>query len=409
VSDAIAAWLYGTKVALVTRERRLRLAYTEEALQRFELGTPLLSIALPLKYDRYNHLPVYAFLEGLLPEGESRRAIARDVGVVSDDTFGMIRALGRECAGAIVFQPEDEPPPPVPTTEKAQRLTDDELAELIVNLREAPLGVGDRVRISLAGVQEKLLLTKMHDGSWGRPIDGTPSTHILKPAIARFPNTVENEAFCMRVAKHLGLDVSNVATTTIGGRKLLVVERYDRSVAEAGAVERIHQEDFCQATHVPPTQKYEDDGGPSLRKIAGILQVVAPAGAATSLLRAVILNVLLGNGDAHGKNFSLLHERSGVIRLAPLYDLMSTFFYNDNQLAMRIDNVLRINQVRTIRLLNEAEAWGMNRDLALEVVIGLLARVPEAVEAAVAETPDLPPELPALVLRQLAQLNGPEA
>jgi serine/threonine-protein kinase HipA len=213
----------------------------------------------------------------------------------------------------------------------------------------------------------------------------------------------------MRVAKHLGLDVSNVATTTIGGRKLLVVERYDRSVAETGAVERIHQEDFCQATQVPPTQKYEDDGGPSLRKIAGILQVVAPAGAATSLLRAVILNVLLGNGDAHGKNFSLLHERSGVIRLAPLYDLMSTFFYNDNQLAMRIDNVLRINQVRTIRLLNEAEAWGMNRDLALEVVIGLLARVPEAVEAAVAETPDLPPELPALVLRQLAQLNGPEA
>lgn len=409
MSDAIAAWLYGTKVALVTRERRLRLAYTEEAIRRYPLGTPLLSLALPLTRTRYTHLPVLAFLEGLLPEGDARRAIARDVGVASDDTFGLIRALGRECAGAIVFQPEDEPPPPPPTTERAQRLSDVELADLVANLREAPLGVGGRVRISLAGVQEKLLLTRMPDGAWGRPVDSTPSTHILKPEIARYPNTVENEAFCMRIAKHLGLEVANVETTTIGGRKLLVVERYDRKVDDTGTVERIHQEDFCQATQVHPEQKYEEDGGPSLRKIANILQVIAPLGAAVTLLRAATLNVLLGNGDAHGKNFSLLHEASGIIRLAPLYDLMSTLFYGDNLLAMRIDNVLRINQVTMTRLLNEANAWGINRDLALDVATDLLARVPAAVDAAAAETPGLPAELRELVLSQLAQLNDLDA
>src|SRR5680860_1474798 len=188
-----------------TQERgRLRLTYTEEALGRYPPGVPLLSLSLPLTPQRYTHGVVRPFLDGLLPEGEARRAAANDFNVLSEDTYGLVRALGRDCAGALVIQPDDEPAPPLPTTLTATRLSDSEIGELIANLRYAPLGVAGRVRITLAGVQEKLLLTRMPDGSWGRPVDGTPSTHILKPDITRFPNVVENEAFCLRLARNLG-------------------------------------------------------------------------------------------------------------------------------------------------------------------------------------------------------------
>jgi len=111
----------------------------------------------------------------------------------------------------------------------------------------------------------------MPNGSWGRPGQSTPSTHIFKPEIAEYPNTVENEAFCMRLAKRLGLSVADVQTTVMKGRRLIIIERYDRIVQRDGTVERVHQEDFCQATGTPPENKYEEDGGPSLRRIAEIV------------------------------------------------------------------------------------------------------------------------------------------
>ncbi|MDQ1455169.1 MAG: serine/threonine-protein kinase HipA, partial [Actinomycetota bacterium] len=210
MADELAVWLYGDRVAGIDQERRrMRLEYSKDALDRYPLGTPLLSLSLPLTSKRYSHGVVRPFLDGLLPEGDSRRALADDLELLASDTYGLIRALGRDCAGAIVIQPADDPPPVQPTTLTAKRLNDAEIGELVANLRSAPLGVGGRVRISLAGVQEKLLLTRMPDGSWGQPVDGTPSTHILKPEIARFPDTVENEALCMRLAKHLGLAVAN--------------------------------------------------------------------------------------------------------------------------------------------------------------------------------------------------------
>jgi serine/threonine-protein kinase HipA len=176
-------------------------------------------------------------------------------------------------------------------------------------------------------------------------VDGTPSTHILKPEIVRFPNTVENEAFCMRLAKHLGLSAASVETTLVNGRKLIIVQRYDRIIHQDSSVQRLHQEDFCQATGVLPEKKYEEDGGPSLTRIAGILQAVAPAADIEALLTAVVLNVLIGNGDAHAKNFSLLHHPSGALGLAPLYDLMSTLYYGDERLAIYIDSVQRMRWV----------------------------------------------------------------
>lgn len=406
MADELAVWLYGDRIALIDRERgRPRLVYTDEALERYALGTPLLSLALPVDTRKYPQGVVRSFLDGLLPEGEPRDQIARDFGVGSNDTYGLIRALGRDCAGAVVIQPADDPPPPVPRTTTAQALTPKEIEELVRDLRSAPLGAGGRVRISLAGVQEKLVLTRMPDGAWGRPVDGTPSTHILKPELAAYPKTVENEAFCMRLARELGLHVARVEVTEIAKRKLIVVERYDRVVGSDGSVERVHQEDFCQALGVPPDRKYEENGGPSLRRIAGILQTVAGADSLDRLLQAVTLNVLIGNGDAHGKNFSLLHMASGALTLSPSYDLLSTLHYDDKRLAMSVDSVQLIERVTADRIVNEAVRWGVSRANAADIVGDLLDKAPDAIAAAREETDGVPPLLVRTVERQLRQLR----
>ncbi len=403
----LAIWLYDARVAVVEEERhRIRLRYTEEALDAHELGAPLLSVGLPLVPEAYPNAITRTFLDGLLPEGEPRRVLAEDLGLRAGDTFELIGALGRDCAGALVIQDADLPAPPLPSTLTSEPLTDDQVADLAANLRSAPLGIGDRVRISLAGMQEKLLLTRRPDGSWGRPVDGTPSTHILKPGIREFPDSIENEAFCMRLAAHLGLDVPPVTTiTTSRGQKLLVVTRYDRVIHEDGGVERIHQEDFCQATRRSPLRKYEEDGGPSWREIASVIQVFQPLDL-ERLLQAMVVHVLIANGDGHAKNFSLLHQSSGALRLAPLYDLMSTLPYGDDRLALYIDSVQRTVRVTGKRILNEATRWGLARSQSAAIVAGLLDRVPEAANRAAEETAGLPDRYSQVVNTQLELLRS---
>jgi serine/threonine-protein kinase HipA len=408
VPAGLAIWLYGHHVAVVEKQRdsRLRLSYTEYALDAYEGGTPLLSLAFPLTRERYPNGATRAFLEGLLPEGEPRRAIAADLDLPASDVFGLLAALGRDCAGALVVQPLDDPPPPPPTTVSAQPLTTDELGELIANLRRAPLGIDRNVRLSLAGVQEKLLLARMPDGTWGRPVGGTPSTHILKPEIEPFQNTVENEAFCMTIAKNLGLSVATVETIVVDGRPVLVVQRYDRVIDPDGTVQRVHQEDFCQVLGLAPEQKYEQQAGPSLARMARVLQDVAEPSASQTLLRALTLNVALGNCDAHGKNFSLLHTQTGVLRLAPLYDLLSTRLYPlDDKLAMYVDTVQKADRVTAERIVNEATRWGMARGGAEEIVLDVLDRLPAAVSAAAGEVDALPPGLPELINKRVDHLR----
>jgi len=410
-NTGLTVWLYGQPVATVdlglhAHRDRLRLVYRKEAFETFDEGTPLLSLHLPIRADPYPNAAVRSFIDGLLPEGDVRRAIAEELGLRAGDTYGLITALGRDCAGALVIQPDNEVPPSSPTTMAAEPIDAAELESLVANLRSAPLGVSDRVRLSLAGVQEKLLLTRMCDGRWGRPIDGTPSTHILKPELREYPHTVANEAFCMRLANVLNLPTARIETTEVGQRPVLIVERYDRVIGEDGTVERVHQEDFCQAMGLPPSKKYQAEGGPSLRQIARMVDNLDPE-AVENLLRAVTLNIIIGNADAHGKNFSLVHSRSGAIRLAPLYDLLSIQYYGlSSKMSMYVDSVQVIDRVTQDRIVNEAVSWGVGRRRAEAVVHHVLDRMPDAVVAAADKTSDLPAEIPDIALAQLRRVKG---
>ena len=210
----------------------------------------------------------------------------------------------------------------------------------------------------------------------------------------------------MTVAKNLGLNVAPVQTILVDERPVLVVERYDRVTDPDGTVRRIHQEDFCQALGLPPEKKYEQDAGPSLARIARVLQDFAEPSAPETLLRALTLNVALGNCDAHGKNFSLLHTQAGGLRLAPLYDLLSTRLYPlDDKLAMYVDSVQKADRVTAERIVNEANRWGMTRRIAEEIVADTLDRLPAAITQATEDIEAVPQSLSELVSKRVEQLS----
>ena len=389
--DELIIWLYGQRTATIERRPngRLRLTYTREVLDQYELGTALLSLNLIVQPEPFSHGTVVPFLDGLLPEEGIRQAVAAELDVRAKDTFSLIEALGRDSAGALVILPDGETPAPS-STERSEPIDESQLRELVANLPHVPLGIDANVRLSLAGVQSKLVLCRRVDGGWGRPVGGAPSTHIIKPEHPRLPGSVENEAFCMRVLQHLGCPVANVDILKLDPISLLVVERYDRVVHATGEVERIHQEDFCQVLGLAPDKKYEDAGGPSLRRIAQTIESVAQPGSREALLRHTVVNVLLGNTDAHAKNFSLIHDRDGTLRLAPAYDVLSIRPYGFMKVAMRIDKLELIDRVTIQHILNEAVSWGLSRDAAQEVAADLIQRLPDAVSLASSEIPDAP-------------------
>ena len=196
----------------------------------------------------------------------------------------------------------------------------------------------DGLRLSLAGAQSKLPVLVI-DGHIALPAPGQPTSHILKPPIARFAGTTENEYFCMSLARAVGLDVAPVEMRTVGDRSFLLITRYDRATGPAGDLIRLHQEDFAQALGVPSHRKYASEGGPNFPDCFALLRRAAtrPPRDILRLLDAAIFNLIIGNADAHAKNFSLLHKQ-GAITLAPLYDLLSTALYPElsPKLAMKI-------------------------------------------------------------------------
>jgi serine/threonine-protein kinase HipA len=340
-------YLYADRVGHLERRgpTRYRFRYSQEALRQHGDGAVVLSASLPVRADPYPSGETKPFFEGLLPEGATRTTIARKLGLSEDNGFGLLSALGNDCAGAVVSAGS-----PALTSEAGRSiewLDDDALAQRVADLPRNPLGVahaGSRVRLSLAGVQPKLVITRAPSGMIGQPTGGAPSTHLLKPTQEQYPDLVVNEAFCLRVARTAGFRAANAEIVEIGGRDCLLVERWDRATDASGRIVRLHQEDFCQATGRLPGAKYEAEGGPSVADMVELLRHLrAPTLARdlVELVRAVALNVLLGNADAHGKNYAVLYEPLDPGRLAPLYDIVSTTVYPDlaSSLAMSIGGV----------------------------------------------------------------------
>jgi serine/threonine-protein kinase HipA len=300
---------------------------------------PALSFSLPKQAEPFKRSTVQAFFGGILPEEGQRTAIARALGVSADNEFRLLEYLGGEVAGALTLLPEGETPAS-PSEAAPKLLDDDALVQLLDHLPLRPMLAGeDGLRLSLAGAQSKLPVLLI-DGQIALPAPGQPTSHILKPPISRFEGTTENEYFCMSLASAIGLDVAPVEMRSVADRSFLLVTRYDRAVGTDRSISRLHQEDFAQALGVPSHRKYASEGGPIFPDCFALLRRAAtrPAREILKLLDAAIFNLIIGNADAHAKNFSLLHSSGGALMLAPLYDLLSTVIYPNLhvKLAMKI-------------------------------------------------------------------------
>ena len=324
-------FLNGRLTGLLRREPSgaIDFRYAREWLD-WESAFPV-SLSLPLREDRYIGAPVIAVFDNLLPDSEAiRRRIAERVGADGTDAYTMLSALGHDCVGALQFLPDGADPGSVGDT-AGKPVSDDEISDLIGHLTEAPLGVGKDAdfRISIAGVQEKTALLR-RDGRWFKPTGTTATTHILKPQIGRLGNgvdlshSVENEYLCLRLMEALGVPAAMTEIADFGGRRTLIVERFDRRWTRDARLLRLPQEDCCQALSVPPIRKYQSDGGPGMREIVALLRGSdTPDADIATFLRANIVFWLLGATDGHAKNFSLFLMPGGRFHMTPVYDVLS--------------------------------------------------------------------------------------
>jgi len=290
------------------------------------------SLSLPLREDAYKGAVVSAVFENLLPDSDMlKRQVAERVGAAGTDVYSLLAAIGRDCVGALQFIGGDEAYEADTTSIQGESITDTAIATLLDGLSQAPLGLSrdEAFRISVAGAQEKTALLR-HKGRWWKPAGTTPTTHIFKKQIGRLPNgldlseSVENEFYCLKLAEAFGFPVAKVEMHTFGDTKALVIERFDRRWTKDKRLLRLPQEDCCQALSVPPSRKYQSEGGPGLVQILNLLKGSdQPAADRIMVLKAQMFFWLIGATDGHAKNFSIFLSPGGSYHLTPLYDVLT--------------------------------------------------------------------------------------
>lgn len=349
----LEVFLHDEAVGRLTRLPQAKLRFVYHPAWVEARGRPL-SLSLPVRPEPYEHDECGPFFEGLLPEGDFLRAVARVFHVSAGNPFSVLAEIGGECAGAVGVAGVGSEAPGA-TSRPPRWLGTADLAALLDEMPRRPLLMLERteedegIRISLAGAHDKtgvLYRRKGAENQIGLTAGRPPSTHILKLPIARVDEPIANEAYCMRLASAAGLEVADATPWRVDDHEFLLVRRYDRD----GAAGRIHQEDFCQALRVGPEEKYEGEGGPDVAACTRLIRAhcSVPAIDLADFVEALIFNFLVGNHDAHGKNYSLLLEGPRAIRLAPLYDLLSTTIISGTRkkLAMRFGGENRPRYIR---------------------------------------------------------------
>ena len=363
--------------ALERSDAGLTFRYLPEYLSG--VSPAVVSSTLPLSDAVYEERDVMAFFSNLLPDESVRQRIAEILKLTPEDTFGLLKMIGGDCAGAIAFW-EPGRRPHRPDRPVYRELSETEADAILRNLGSRPLGIADDFRgISGAGAQDKLIAC-LKDGHIALPLRGTPSTHIFKPGIERFPESVYNEHFCMQLSRRCGFDTADCEILRLAGADYYVTRRYDRETTEGGFVRRLHQEDFCQLLRCRPEIKYQDQGGPSIVECATLLrQMRFPGVDILSFVDRVVFNFIIGNGDAHGKNFSVLYH-GNVPRLAPQYDLICTAVYPKiaRKMAMKLDGKFEFRWVTPGKFVRTFERAGIGE----KVVRDSIARQTEAVRNA---------------------------
>lgn len=352
--------LYGTRAGSLSGTWRTFDFLPDAAVvARFGLDSPVLSLAIPLTVMavRSRRERRQNFFRELLPEGRMLTRLAQQAGLAEQDVMGLLRAYGRDVAGALqVWDPDLPGEPRRPALEP---LSSAGVAGLLEHVQDNPLGnKPSGGKTSLAGVQDKIVLARTGEG-WNRVIDGWPSTHILKPESRDYPTSIYDEEYGARFARAAGLTSFSSWIDEFAGVPALVIERYDRSPdAPQG---RIHQEDFNQVLGAAGNQKYQKYGGKvSLERIARVFSAIGDRESLERLFKHVVLSAAVGDLDMHAKNLSLLHPPDGPMTLSPAYDVVpQAHQHNDGEVALAISGEYRHAAMTMNHLVTEGRSWGL--------------------------------------------------
>lgn len=372
-----------------------------------------LAPCLPLKTPEggYDSRSIRRFIENLLPEGAALDAIARSQGIGKGNVFGLIRALGAESTGAFRFQADDQSPD-LQTGIAPRHLSLTELSLRIEDRDMRPFIEWDgRVRMSVAGYQDKLPVHVQgeldQEGTIFLPDHSRPSTHIIKPQPrdSHVPHMVVNEHFCMRLAAAMQLPAAEVQMLHVP-QPVLAVRRFDRwRPVQDGPVSRTHIIDACQAADLSVNSKYERHigstgaarlyrDGMSLPRLFGLLEhCVMRARDKQSLIRWALFQILIGNGDAHGKNFSF-HVLPEGLAAAPWYDLVSVAQYAglSQELAMAFGDCFMLNELTPYEFAHFAHLCAVDRRLLVREAVRMAAILPAAATYVLNASPYTPDE-----------------
>ncbi|QWT24084.1 HipA domain-containing protein [Subtercola sp. PAMC28395] len=407
MSEALEVWLRDRRIGSLKPTRRGASFSFDEDIVTSSPGLPTLSTALPVRAPSADAELTRAWFTGLLPEGQQRVEVSRRFGLESGSYFDMLRETGWECAGAVVVVP----PQGAPRSASLRALTASDITERLNALPGHPFDANDALRISLGGYQAKMLVTSSAEG-WSLPLDGAISTHILKPQPARqWPGIIEGEAWTMTLAAST-TPTAEVDLMRLDGAPLtLVVTRFDR-IEVGGTLIRIHQEDAAQAMGIHPDRKYASrqasKSDPSLLKIAGLLErySAAPRTDLHRLLQQVVVNVAVGNTDAHAKNYGIMHRTEVEISLSPMYDVVPAAVVNPatTEMGLRVGGTLLADRVTTTKIIDEARSWGMRENEARHEVEETLVALRAGTEYADERYPDTPPAISAWVSGRIGEL-----
>ncbi|MCF0238414.1 MAG: type II toxin-antitoxin system HipA family toxin [Sphaerochaetaceae bacterium] len=362
-----------------TPNKGIVFEYNKEYVQ--DVNSIPLSQSLPLWKTCYSEKECIPYFIGLLPEGSIKTRISKDLHLRESNTIGLLEVLGGECAGTVsLYKPDEEHCLPkseyVFSKENYEAIDDLTIAEKIKSMSISPLLRLDKsYRLSLAGAQEKLSLANF-DSKWYIPKNGAPSTHIIKPSRTDYSSICVNEYLVMKIAKLLFKDTPEVELLTFCTDDFVCdvycVKRFDRTIEkrqEGLVIKRVHQEDMCQALGIMSDRKYQNDGGPSMKNIIGLLREKSfkPIEDIESISKMFIFQYLIGNCDAHGKNYSLLNN--GSLSLAPLYDAVSTVVYPDltRKMAMKVGNHYEIDRITRNHFIDALSSCSINKKATINM------------------------------------------
>lgn len=359
MTKELSVRLHGVQVGVLKLVNgKMEFTYDENA------QTPI-SLSLPLQKEPFKEKVCRAFFGGLLPENPNmRELLAKKYNINVNDDFKLLKEIGRDCAGALSFHEMTEPQKSYQMLKiEGSILSDEELTKYLEELPYRPyLGK----RLSLAGAQEKTAVCVIN-GKIALPNDDIPTTHIIKTALPKYVQSIQNEYICMKAAKEIGLEVAEVEIRKVGDIEFLLVERFDRKYSNNLECERILQEDFAQSLSVQARDKYKVTFKDCLKVLN---QTATPANSKLRFVRQVIFNYLIGNTDAHAKNFSVYLTDAGIA-LTPAYDLLCSSIYDcDQRIAMKIGKTRYYSDVTE----KDWEIFAQDLDMSYKLVQAELER-----------------------------------